>query len=69
MGHILASLFRRTKGRVARKPIVFDFIRGRAYRASATPHDLAETMKKRVKKPRVVKTVEGIPPGVVKTKT
>jgi hypothetical protein len=51
-----------------RKPIIFDFIRGRAYRTSS-PRDLAEVMKKRVRKTRVVKTVEGIPPGVIKTKS
>jgi hypothetical protein len=72
MRHILAPrrrlrllLRRRT---IARAPIIFDFIRGRVYRASKSPKDVAEVMTKRVKKTRVVKTVEGIPPQVLQPK-
>jgi hypothetical protein len=68
-GHILAFLLGRVKGRVTRTPIIFDFIRGRVHRASSSPQDLATVMKKRVRKTRVVKTVEGIPPKVIKTKS
>jgi len=76
MGHILSLrdwvqvLVRRHA--LARQPIVFDFTRGKAYRASEQRHsriaDLAEVLREaavRVKKPRVVRTVEGIPPSVL----
>jgi len=48
---------------VGREPIVFDFIMQKAYPASA-PTPTADLLGK-VKKKRVVKTVEGIPPQVL----
>lgn len=63
MRPILRSLLRRRKGRVARGPIIFDFKTGQAYRATAK--DLADTVKKAVRRKRVVKRVEGVPPQVI----
>lgn len=63
----LRALLRRHP--LPKQPIVFDFMKGRAYRADdRRPSGLAETMKdaaKKATKPRVVRTVEGIPPQVV----
>lgn len=48
---------------MARGPIIFDFKTGQAYRATAK--DLADTVKKAVRRKRVVKRVEGVPPQVI----
>jgi hypothetical protein len=56
---------------VARQPIIFDFTKGQVYRTSdllSRISGLAETLRDaatNATKPRVVKTVEGIPPNVV----
>lgn len=55
---------------MSRQPIIFDFTKGQAYRASTTSRakDLVETLwaaAKDARKPRVVRTVEGIPPQVL----
>jgi hypothetical protein len=55
---------------MSRRPIIFDFTKGQAYRAAETSRakDLVETLRaaaKDVRKPRVVRTVEGIPPQVL----
>ena len=75
MAHILP--FRRRvqillrRRNVARRPIIFDFTKGQVYRTSdrlSRISDLAETLKdaaSNATKPRVVKTVEGIPPQVI----
>jgi hypothetical protein len=68
----LRALLRRSA--LHKQPIIFDFTKGRAYRASdQRPDDLAKTMQDAAKKSttgRVVrKTVEGIPPQVAQPKT
>jgi hypothetical protein len=56
---------------VARQPIIFDFTKGQVFRAgerSSRISDLTEALKDaatNATKPRVVKTVEGIPPQVI----
>lgn len=54
---------------MARDPIIFDFVNGEARRAGQSAvRDLLETLRAslaQAKKPRVVRTVEGLPPDVV----
>ena len=55
---------------MAKQPIIFDFGKGTAYRATEEQQkDLAQTMARAAKKRRVVKRVEGLPPQVVRHKT
>ena len=52
---------------MARQPIIFDFVHGRAYRADSAT-SLSEALTSKVSKatrPRVVKTIIGVPPGVL----
>jgi hypothetical protein len=54
---------------VARQPIIFDLIHGRAYRAE--PRTMSETLRNvasKTTKPRIVKTVTGVPLEVLTPK-
>lgn len=56
----------RGRQNVARAHIIFDFVRGNAYRAdSASMADTLAAKTSKVTRPRVVKTVIGVPPSVV----
>jgi hypothetical protein len=60
-----------TRRDLPKQPIIFDFAEGTARRAEERParlHDLVDVLveaARRVAKPRIVRTVEGIPPDVV----
>jgi hypothetical protein len=77
LGHILGGPLRirflARRRRLVRGPIIFDFKAGRVYRSSKEDQpdlvrDMEAALKKRGK-PKVVKTVEGVPPQVTHQKT
>jgi hypothetical protein len=69
MGRILSFRRQARRQSVARQPIIVDFTTGRAYRAEEQEpsllRDLFAALRSRNKRPRIVKTVEGLPPHML----
>lgn len=70
MGHMLRlRRFLLRRRFVARQPIIFDLVQGRAYRAD--PRTISDTLRfvaSKKTKPRVVTTVTGVPLEVLTPK-